>query len=216
MNDIEVSRDADRIATFWNGQAAVPGPEAARFHSEHDRFDLAAISRFCVPGSEVLDLGCGTCVIANALVQQYHYTVHAVDYIPAFLAHAAHHPSLTTEAADIRHYCRVHQYDAVLLLGVITSLEGVDEREEVYRNCAAMLKPEGVLFVKAQFGIEDEVIVDGWSEQLGAHYRAVYPQLQAEVDLLQRFFDVEVEDPYPSTLNPHQNTHFHYLLARKR
>jgi trans-aconitate methyltransferase len=208
--------DTDTIEAFWKGRAAVDGHVASRFHSEHDRYDLPAIAALCAPGARILDLGCGTCSVANTLVERTPCSVHAVDYVAEFLENAIADPRLTTEVGDVRTYLRHERFDAILLLGVITYVEPAAERVALYRNCADMLKPGGTLFVKAQFGTEDEVLVDTWSEALGAHYRAIYPTVPAETALLEADFAVEVRDPYPAALSPHANTHFHHLVATRR
>jgi trans-aconitate methyltransferase len=207
---------ADTIRAFWQGRASVDGHVASRFHSEHDRYDLPAIAEFCGAGARILDLGCGTCSVANTLVERTPCSVHAVDYVAEFLDNAIDDPRLTTEVGDVRTYRSDERFDAILLLGVITYIESAADRVALYRNCAAMLNPGGVLFVKAQFGTEDEVLVDTWSDALGAHYRAIYPTLPAEVALLEDDFTVEARDPYPAALSPHANTHFHHLVATRR
>ena len=212
-----MSTATDTIRDFWSGRASVDGHVASRFHSEHDRYDLPAIATYCAPGARILDLGCGTCSVANAIVENTAASVHAVDYVEDFLANAIDDPRLTTEAADVRSYRRDATFDAVLLLGVITYIEDPGARTELYRNCAAMLPAGGALFVKAQFGVADEVLVDTWSEALGARYRAIYPTIAGEVALLEAAgFSVEVRDPYPAELSPHANTHFHHLVATRR
>jgi hypothetical protein len=77
-----------------------------------------------------------------------------------------------------------------------------------------MLVPGGALLVKAQFGVEADVVVDTESEQLGARYRAIYPRLEDEVARMAEHFDVTVTDPYPATFSPWPNTHFHHLVGR--
>lgn len=206
----------DVIRDFWDGRTAVDGPRAARFHGEHDTYDLAAIVARCDARSRVLDLGCGTCVIANALVAAVGCRVHAVDYVPEFLRHAVADPRLTTETGDVRTYVRDERYDLVLSLGVITYLESVDERRAMYEHCATMLHPGGALLVKAQFGVRETVIVDRFSDDLGSRYRAVYPQLDDEVALLAELFDVTLEDPYPASFSRYDNTHFHHVIAQRR
>src|SRR4029077_15885796 len=109
----------DTIRAFWNGRAAVDGHVASRFHSEHDRYDLPAIAALCGPGARILDLGCGTCSVANTLVERTPCSVHAVDYVAEFLEAAIADPRLTTEVGDVRAYRRDERFDAILLLGVI-------------------------------------------------------------------------------------------------
>ncbi len=207
---------AEETRQFWEGRTAVQGPRATRFHGGHDNYDLPAIRALCPPGASVLDLGCGTCVVANELVASTQCLVHAVDYVPAFLAHAEDHPRLTTAHGDVRTYLDPQRHDLVLLLGVITYLDDPAERRDLYRRCAAMLAPGGTLFVKAQFGVREEVVIDTESEALGSRYHAVYPWLASEVALLSECFDVEVRDPYPAEFNTYDNTHFHHLVATRR
>jgi cyclopropane fatty-acyl-phospholipid synthase-like methyltransferase len=206
----------DVIRDFWEGRTAVDGPRAARFHGEHDAYDLAAIAAHCGADSRVLDLGCGTCVIANALVATVGCRVHAVDYVPEFLAHALDDSRLTTEVGDVRTYVRDERYDLVLSLGVITYLTSVEERNAMYERCAAMLHPGGILLVKAQFGVRATVTVDRFSDDLGSRYSAVYPQLDDEAALLGALFDVTIEDPYPASFSRYDNTHFHHVIAQRR
>lgn len=217
-----MSDDAgDPHKAFWLSRTAVAGPRAARFHGDHDAYDLAAIAAVGGEGSDVclLDLGCGTCVIPNLVVDRLGWTVHAVDYVPEFLTHAIDDPRLTTEAGDLRSYRGAEgAYDLVTLLGVITYIEPDDERADLYARCAAMVAPGGALLVKAQLGVHETVVVDTYSEQLGSSYRAIYPHLGSEVALLRAAFGdgaVTVEDPYPAAFSRYDNTHFHHLIARR-
>jgi hypothetical protein len=153
--------------------------------------------------------------VSNALADLLGWSIHAVDFMPDFLRHAD--PRLTTEVGDVRTYRSDERFDLVLLLGVITYVESAADRADLYERCAQMLAADGSpLLIKAQFGVEHEVVVDTDSEALGARYRGIYPYLPDEVALLSERFDVEVRDPYPDALSPHADTHFHHLVARRR
>jgi trans-aconitate methyltransferase len=204
------------IRDFWEERTRTDGPRAARFHGDHDPYDLTAIKTLGGGRGRVLDLGCGTCVIANALVRDLGWSVHAVDFIADFLRHAADDPRLTTEQCDVRTFVRDERFDLILSLGVITYLEDPADRSAMYGHCATMLAAGGALFLKAQFGVADEVVVDTYSDDLGARYRAVYPQLDAEVERLSEYFDVTVSDPYPPGFSRWADTHFHHIVARRR
>jgi trans-aconitate methyltransferase len=210
-----MSTTTDVYKDFWLSRTAVEGPRAARFHGDHDQYDLAAIAEHGQDAQTVLDLGCGTCVIPNLLVDRLGLTVHAVDYVPEFLTHALDDPRLTTEVGDVRTYRGDSTYDLILLLGVINYLEP-EERRDLYGRCAAMLAPGGALLVKAQMGVDETVEVDTFSEQVGTRYRAKYPHLDGEVALLDEVFGaVTVTDPYPPSFSRFDNTHFHHLIARR-
>jgi trans-aconitate methyltransferase len=206
----------DVYRDFWLSRTAVQGPRAARFHGDHDAYDLAAIAEHGGERTErVLDLGCGTCVVPNLIVDRLGWRVHAVDYVPEFLTHALDDPRITTEAGDVRSYRSDETYDLILLLGVINYLDA-GERRDLYARCAAMLTAGGALLVKAQLGVHETVEVDTFSEQVGARYRAKYPHLDGEVALLdEAFAGVTVTDPYPAAFSRFDNTHFHHLVARK-
>jgi trans-aconitate methyltransferase len=210
-----MSGDGDVYKDFWLGRTAVEGPRAARFHGDHDAYDLAAIAEHGKDAQRILDLGCGTCVIPNLVVDRLGARVHAVDYVAEFLTHALQDPRLTTEVGDVRTYRSDETYDLILLLGVINYLDG-GERADLYARCAAMLAPGGALLVKAQLGVHETVEVDTVSEQVGGRYRAKYPHLAGEVAALEGVFaDVAVTDPYPASFSRFDNTHFHHLIARK-
>jgi trans-aconitate methyltransferase len=214
-----MSADGDPYKDFWLSRTAVEGPRAARFHGDHDAYDLAALAALGEGRDapvRMLDLGCGTCVIPNLVVDRLGWTVHAVDYVAEFLTHAIDDPRLTTEVGDVRTYTGTPgAYDLVTLLGVITYLPDAAERRDLYARCAALLAPGGALLVKAQFGVAEDVEVHGHSEAFDRDYHAIYPLLSTEVALLgESFAAVEVVDPYPAELNRWDNTHFHYLIAR--
>jgi SAM-dependent methyltransferase len=210
-----MSATTDVIREFWVGRTAIDGHVASRFHGEHDAYDLPAIAALAGADARVLDLGCGTCSVSNALADLLGWSIHAVDFMPDFLRHAE--PRVTTEVGDVRTYRSDERFDLVLLLGVITYVESAADRADLYERCAQMLSSDGApLLIKAQFGVEREVVVDTDSEALGARYRGIYPSLADEVALLSERFDVEVRDPYPAALSPHADTHFHHLVARRR
>ena len=164
----------------------------------------------------MLDLGCGTCVIPNLLVTELGCRVHAVDFVAEFLTHALDHPLLTTEVGEAATYCSA----ALVRRDPLARRDHLPRRSRpapsMYEHCAAMLAAGGALLVKAQFGVHETVVVDTYSEELGARYQAIYPQLGEEVALLSEHFDVTVEDPYPASFSRWDNTHFHHLLCRRR
>lgn len=199
------------IAAFWHKRSKLDDAAAARFHTEHTPYDLAAIKTLCFPDLAVLDLGCGTCSIANLLAEQVTRNVHAVDYQPDFLGYA--NPPVTTEVGNAAAYRTERKFDLIVNMGVITYLPDPEDRLRMYRNCHAMLKPHGKLFLKAQFGVETQVEVNHFSAELNADYQAIYPHVTAEQALLERCFTVTRLDPYPPAFNRYANTHYYYFIG---
>lgn len=210
-----IKREA--ILDFWQKRGDITDASAARFHSDHTPYDLTAISAVTKPGDRVLDLGCGTCAMANEIVESGDVYVHAVDVVPAFLNFARTSPNLTVEIADLLQYKTDTRYDVIMLMGVINSFPLAEERESLYDNCSKMLKATGTFFIKSQFGRSEDVIVNKYSEDLRADYMAIYPFIEHELSLLEKYFAIDrVVDPYPAELNPHHTTHFHYIYARAK
>lgn len=90
------------------------------------------------------------------------------------------------------------------------------EAELVYLKCRKLINPYGILIIKHQMGKHDDVIVDGYSNELGRHYYSNYRSLQTEISMLQAagFHVVETVDVYPDSLNRWQNTHFYGLICQ--
>jgi SAM-dependent methyltransferase len=204
------------IKSFWVARAKSSDRRASRFHAAHTAFDLNAIEMQLLGPSKILDLGCGGGEVAFALAEAGH-NVTAVDFMPGFIAKIPDHPRISKAVSDARTFKAENQkFDAILMLGLITSFPTLADRELLYRHAFEMIEGNGVVFVKAQYGVDDEVLIDKWSDDLGMHYTGVYPWRNAEAEILGQWFDVILVDPYPSDLNKHSNTHMHYMIARPK
>jgi cyclopropane fatty-acyl-phospholipid synthase-like methyltransferase len=206
----------EAIEVFWTARAQSSDVRASRFHSKHTAFDLESIGAIVSSGSRILDLGCGRGEVAIALAQAGHH-ITAVDFMAKFLEHIPNDVNIETVVCDAREYLKIEKsFDAVLMLGLITSFPNADDRDTLYRNAHQMLRPEGTLFIKAQFGLREDVLVDKWSEDLGMHYTGMYPSKDDELARLGILFDVECVDPYPEEFNRYANTRMQYMIAHPK
>jgi SAM-dependent methyltransferase len=205
-----------RIELFWAERARSAGPRGSRFHDEHTRYDLEVINRYCRDGLRVLDLGAGTCDVLNALAACWDVRALAVEAQAAFLESARRSARLRTMVADLRQFRSEEQFDLVLLLGVISSFPDLGERRALYDKVNALMPRGGRFLLKSQFGVQGPVTVDKHSDELGAHYLAHYPHIDAEEGELRKWFVVERLDPYPSHLHRFAETHFYFLSCEKR
>jgi 2-polyprenyl-3-methyl-5-hydroxy-6-metoxy-1,4-benzoquinol methylase len=209
----------DLVATidaFWEKRAKVPDITAGRFHPEYTPYDMALIEPHLFSGARMLDLGAGTCVLANALAARGDVYVHAVDKQADMLRHAASSPMLTTEVADAAFWRAEKTFDLILLFGLINSFPSENVRHQIYQNCFHMLAPKGVLVLKSQMGVQQTILVNKFSEELGMHYGAIYPEVEREEQLLKSLFVTEKIDPYPAAYNRWPNTHFYAFKAHRR
>ncbi len=208
--------DQKKVDEFWSKRAKIADPRISTHFKKDDThvFDLQLIRKYTNPDSEILDMGCGTCYLANKLVKEVKY-IRAVDKYPEFLEHCSVTHNLETEASDVLSYTDTRTYDIILLFGVVMYFSEEDTRK-IYAMCHKLLKPNGVLIVKHQCGIEDDVAIDAYSPVIGDNYYAVYKQKQKDIMLLEEFFDVEVIDIYPPRLNPWKNSHFFAFVSTRK
>jgi SAM-dependent methyltransferase len=210
-----MNRSAEEIATaFWRQRSRSNEPAAARFHPEHTPIDQDWIAGYLKPDARVLDLGCGTCTLANWLVGTG-ATVLAVDREPEFLRHAAAHARMKTTVADVSDFRTSETFDLVLLFGVINFIFSAEARLRLYQRIASYLRPSGRLLLKSQFGHFEEVQVNGYSLALSAQYAAIYPRIADELLLLQDSFRTVKYALYPRYLNPHANTRFFHVESTR-
>lgn len=210
--------DKAYIERFWQSRADHPDPRIAT-HWQHDDaldHDLALVRRYLAPSSTVLDLGCGSCAMINALAPDCRLMV-GVEKVAGLLRHCRTDlpDRIELVEADILAFEADRRYDLVLLFGIVTYLT-VEESERLYARIASFLKPGGRLIAKHACGLEAEVLVDAHSQIIGSRYVARYPWLEDEKKRLRRHFDVDVVDIYPPHLNKWANTHFYAFVCGAR
>jgi hypothetical protein len=107
-------------------------------------------------------------------------------------------------------------FDLVTIFG---TMHYFSEREavEIYTKYYPYLKEKGKLIVKNQFGVSEDVIVEGYSEEQKANYFACYRHIKKEQKILETigYKNVEVHDIYPPECNRWDNTHFYAIVAEK-
>ena len=164
--------------------------------------------------AEVLDLGSGTGEIINKIISHLS-VVTCVEIFPEFSSSIINSPKVTVKNSDIKSYVSKNEYDLVTCFGIMHYFNA-KEALQIYNNAFRVLRSQGELIVKNQFGTPDERTVNGWSDNLKAHYFANYRTLKKEVSLLEAagFDQIEIRDIYPRELNPWDNTHYYALVAK--
>lgn len=105
-------------------------------------------------------------------------------------------------------------YDLILMFGV-THYFNRAESEFLYKKYKKVLNKNGKLIIKHQFGLKEDVTVEGYSEELKCNYFSQYRHIDAEAELLKSigFKTIEVIDIYPKECNRWENTHFYAIVA---
>lgn len=177
-------------------------------------FDLRLINKYISPKTRLLDLGAGTCHHANRLAGKVAY-IKATDKFGEFLKFCKVGPDFEVQESDVLSYRDKQKYDVILLLGVMNYFDD-SEALRIYRSCRKMLAPRGVLIVKHQAGVDEDVVVDKYSEKIGDNYHALYRHKEKDIKLMEKYFRVQVVDIYPKRLNPWPNTHFYGFVCKQK
>ncbi len=208
--------DKQKIDQFWKRRARIKDPRVAT-HFKHDdalEYDVQLIEQHLRPNARVLDLGCGTCAMVNKIAHLAGY-VRAVDKQSEFLSNCVDLPHVETVASDIAQYRDTEHYDLILLFGVMNYFDET-EALEIYQRCRNMLTQNGTLIVKHACGVNEDVEVDKYSDEIGDWYYAVYRQADKEKALLQHIYSVDMVDIYPPELNRWDNTHFFAFICNPK
>lgn len=77
---------------------------------------------------------------------------------------------------------------------------------------------EGKIIIKNQFGVRDDVVVEGYSEEQHSNCFAQYRFIDKEVVNLSNigYQNISVMDIYPPECNLWENTHFYAIVAEKQ
>lgn len=206
--------DREKVDRFWQSRTEVADSRKATHFKDDDThiFDIELIRKYISTTSEVLDLACGTGCHTNVLAQEVK-SIKAVDKFDTFLEDVIKAPNVTIACCDVLSYEDKNQYDTILVLGLMNYFSD-SEASKIYKKCRGLLKREGTLIIKHACGIEEDILVDKYSNELKENYYALYRQLDKEQQLLSQFFSVETIDVYPKRLNPWDNTHFYAFICR--
>ena len=212
---MESKLNLNTIDAFWSKRAKMDDPLASRLGDDKRyTYDIGLIEMHIDSSSRVLDLGCGNCVIANALEPKAHSIV-AVDKYSDFLRYCIKSPKVKTVVSDIVEFKYDGYFDAILIFGVLNYVA----REEaliVYQKMHKMLAANGTMIIKHQMAIEKDVTINHFSTELNERYSAEYRFVEQEAaDLYESGFSVETIDIYPQDMNKHSNTKHFALVCKK-
>ena len=184
-------------------------------NSDFSATDTAFIRNYAGYDSSVLDLGAGTGLIANKLYP-YVKNIVAVEPFSQFTQYIAVHEKIIVVNQNITEFITSEKFEVICLFGLMQYFDEI-EAKTIYEKYIDYLAPKGTMIVKNQFGIHDDVTVDGYSEELKKNYFSQYRHVDKEVLLLRDagFTNVEVIDIYPKEYSRWGNTHFFALVAIK-
>jgi len=205
------------IIEYYNKLAkSIKDPKATRNKAkDFSKYDIGLMKSFADKNKTLLDLGSGTGLLINHLVDDFK-AVTAIEKYPEFSEFIRKSPNIEVINMDLLEFKVDCCFDYVSLFGVMNYFNK-EEAIIIYEKALYFLKEEGKLIVKNQMGIDDDVVVDGFSEELQTNYYSEYRHIDKEVALLKSvgFGKVDILDIYPKEYNRWNNTHFYALICKK-
>jgi len=178
--------------------------------------DSTLVLKYADKEKALLDLGSGTGLLVNRLFGFYK-SITAVEKYIGFSKFIDYRKGINIINQDMLDPWQIEgKFEVITLFGVMNFFSK-KEAENVYNMAYSFLKDNGIIIVKNQFGIECDVSVDGFSEELQTYYYSEYRHIKSEKKLL----DVaglhikDVVDIYPADYNRWDNTHFYALICGK-
>jgi cyclopropane fatty-acyl-phospholipid synthase-like methyltransferase len=183
--------------------------------SDFSELDSNFIQKFTTADSEVLDLASGSGLIINKFYKQVKRIV-AVEAFSEFSKFIIDSPNVEIVINDITKFESSEKFDLITMFGIVQYFNEI-EIKAIYYKYFHYLKPGGKFIIKNQFGVKEDVIINGYSEELKTDYFSNYRFIGKENQILQSigFQNIEVFDIYPPECNRWENTHFYALIASK-
>jgi len=202
---------------FYNMSQNNNSPQSVKlaYNNDYTQIDADFILKFADSKSELLDLGTGTGLTINKIYDKVSLICVVEPYVN-FTNFIIKSPNIEINNIKLLDYNSSKQFDLITLFGIMHYFDE-EEAIEIYRKYCSNLKPNGKIIVKNQFGIKEDVIVDGYSEEQKNYYYSSYRHIEKEPKILKStgYTNIEIFDIYPPEYNRWNNTHFYAIVAEK-
>ena len=182
-------------------------------NSDFSNLDADFILKYSNKDTSILDIGSGTGLIINKIYDKVKSIV-AVELFENLSKYIVKSNNVTIINENIFNFNTDEKFDLVTIFGVMNY---TDEEESliIYEKYKEYIKDNGQIIIKNQFGVNDDVNVDGFSDELGKYYYSQYRHIDKEVNNLKKlgFKNIKVIDIYPKECNRWDNTHFYAITA---
>lgn len=184
-------------------------------NTDFTHIDADFILKYADENSEILDLGSGTGLTVNKIYNKVQ-SIECIEPFKEFSDHIVKNKNISVINQSVLDFDTDKQYDLVAVFGLIQYFNK-EESTAIYKKCLKWMKPNGKIIIKNQFGVNEDVLIAGYSEEQKTDYFSQYRHLDKEVLLLENlgFKNVEAFDIYPPEANRWQNTHFYAIVADK-
>lgn len=206
-----------KSSSYWKNLAEKikePG-QTKNKRPDTSEFEAAFYKQYLKPTDDILDIGSGSGLIINRLIDDVKH-ITALEKFEGFTKFIVDRPNMLVINADLLGFKMRKQFDVVICTGVAQYFTK-EVMGDIYQNIYDMLDKNGTLIVRSHCGLKENVIIDGYSEELQTDYYAEYRQLDSEVEFMKSFGfkSIEVHDVLPDSLNVWENTrHFIFIIKK--
>lgn len=182
--------------------------------NNHSVEDAEFILQYVTSESSLLDMASGSGLIVNKLYPHVK-RILAVELFPAFTQFIVDAPNIEIIHDDVLSFTTEEQFNVITCFGIMHYLNR-NEAKSVYAKLYRNLLPNGVLIIKQQFGVYEDVRVQTTLAHFAdEEYHSEYRYIDSEVKLLEQigYTNIDIIDIYPSEYNKWENTHFYALVA---
>jgi len=178
-------------------------------------YDAEFILSYCNSKTKILDLASGSGLTLNKIYQKV-AKITAVEPFESFTKFIVRSPNVEIYNETLSDFEPKEKYDILSFFGIMQFFTE-DEALKIYKKYNSALKSDGKIIIKNQFGVNEDVIVSGYSEELKTEYFSHYRHLDKEISLLIKagYSNVKIFDIYPPECNRWKNTHFYAIVAEK-
>ena len=192
-----------------------PGMEKFFCKNDLSTFDADLILKYTTPDTKILDLGSGSGVILKKIYKHVSH-ITAVESFKKLTDFIIRSPKIDIQNENIAIYEPAMEYDIITFFGIMQYFNE-SESLNIYKKYRDALKENGRIIVKNQFGVQEDVVVSGYSQELKKDYFSEYRHVDKEVRNLKLvgFQNIDVIDIYPQECNRWTNTHFYAITGIK-
>lgn len=182
--------------------------------SDFSKEDSLFIGKFTKEDSSILDVGSGSGLIVNKLIDKVG-SIHCVEPFCEFSRFIQNSDKITVSNCSAVDFNTDLKFNIVTFFGIMQYFN-YEEAKLIYKKYKNYLDNDGYFIIKNQFGIHDDVIVSGYSDELKKNYYSEYRLISKEIQILNSigFMEVNCYDIYPSKYNRWSNTHFYAITAK--
>ncbi len=200
---------------FANMAKSNPNQQSVKITTVSDftALDAKFILSYSNSQTEILDLASGSGLTLNKIYREVKRIV-AVEAFKEFSKFIKRTSNITVINKDISFFNTNEKFDLITMFGIVQYFNE-SEIFDIYSKYFYNLKRNGKLIIKNQFGLKEDVLVSGFSEELKTDYFSHYRQINKEVEILEKigYKKIEVIDIYPPECNRWDNTHFFAIVA---